>query len=289
MSTVNGKTFANTSFPNTIQSLPTFTDLSALDQDNYLNYLKQILLGDLETANTYLNQIDDTALVNALKLNTLSDTIGAIQELFSSTTTFIDIISAKQTEWQTIIDKFSYLGAFVTPAVYSSSTTYAVNDIVFYNNKVWKCKVSSTGNIPSEGTYWTQYYLKNSMVSYKDNITNRTLLYVALQNITVATDPYTNSTSASPQWFTLTKIGSIGTGFGFYGEWDSVESYSIGDLVIEDSYAYSSIQNNNIGKQPSENPTWWQQEFNIAPKNITIADSNPTAISGEVWFKTVTL
>ena len=46
MSTVNGKTFANTSFPNTIQSLPTFTDLSALDQDNYLNYLKQILLGD---------------------------------------------------------------------------------------------------------------------------------------------------------------------------------------------------------------------------------------------------
>ena len=44
--------------------------------------------------------------VNALKLNTLSDTIGAIQELFSGTDVFTNIILAKQSEWETIINKF---------------------------------------------------------------------------------------------------------------------------------------------------------------------------------------
>lgn len=290
MSTVNGKVFANTSFPDTLQSLPTFTDLSSIDQDNYLNYLKQILLGDLETANTYLNRINNTALVNALKLNTLSDTIGAIQELFDSTTTFTDIISAKQTEWEKIINKFSYIGVFTRPVEYNASTAYVVGDIVKYNNKIWKCKINSTGEAPSEGAFWTQYYLKNSMVSYEDEVTNRMLLYVALQDISTVIDPYHNSTGTDVmQWFPLTKIGSIGTGFGFYGNWNRLESYSIGDLVIDGSYAYSAIRDNNINYKPSNNPGWWQKEFNIAPKNIVIANSNPTAIEGEVWFRTITV
>ena len=37
---------------------------------------------------------------------------------------------------------------------YSSTTAYAVNDFVSYNNGIYVCTVATTGNAPSNGAYW---------------------------------------------------------------------------------------------------------------------------------------
>jgi len=42
-----------------------------------------------------------------------------------------------------------------TPA-YSGSTTYATNDLVTYNGSIYQAKSTTTGNLPTNTTYWTK-------------------------------------------------------------------------------------------------------------------------------------
>lgn len=288
MSQVNGNVYPNTTFPDSIQTLPTFTDLSSADQANYINYLKAVIEGNISQANTYLNQITDTAIINANKLNILSDTINAIQQVYSSSTTFTDIINAKQAEWQAIINRFGYIGDWIAPTTYSSSNTYNKGDVILYNNDCWLCKINGTtsANPPAEGTYWTKTYLKNNIVGYRDSVDNKYLLYIALQNITTATNPY-----ESLQWGILTKVGDIGAngeGFMFKNEWDSTVSYSIGNLVIYNGNAYSSLQNANLNQNPATATSYWKQEFVTTIVQIPVQSAEPTNQNvGDLWFQLI--
>lgn len=288
MSQIGDNVYPNTSFPDSKQVLPTFTDLSAIDQANYINYLKAILNNDLNTASTYLNLITDTAFVNANKINIMSDTIAAIQDLYSSTTTFSDIINNKQIEWQNIINKFNYVGVWVQPQNYDATNTYNSGDVVLYQNKVWRCKVNGvvSTNPPIEGNYWEQYYVKNNMVTYYDDINQRDLLYYASVDITNTSNPY-----ISTQWKVLTKVGDKGdngNGFNFYNEWDSTIRYSLGELVVYQGSAYSSLSNANQNHNPSTATEWWQKEFEITMRTIPIQSTMPTDLNdGDLWFKLV--
>jgi hypothetical protein len=45
---------------------------------------------------------------------------------------------------------------FTDKGNYSSSANYVKNDLVHYNNKIWRCLLDDTSNnTPAEGTYWT--------------------------------------------------------------------------------------------------------------------------------------
>lgn len=285
MSQINGNVYPNTTFPDSIQTLPTFTDLSSADQANYINYLKAVLAGNISQANTYLNQITNTAIVDANKLNILADTINAIQQVYSSTTTFTNIVNEKQAEWQNIINEFSYVGDWIEPEEYTSKV-YNKGNIVLYNNKCWICKVNGTvsTNPPAEGIYWTQYYKKYSMVGYADIESNRYMLYVALDNISTNINPY-----ESEQWGVLTLLGDIGAngeGFLFENEWDSTKSYSLGNLVVYDGNAYSSSQNNNLNHRPDVSTAYWQKEFETTMKQIPVQSEQPTNQNvGDLWFE----
>lgn len=289
MSQVNGNVYPNTTFPDSIQTLPTFTDLSSTDQTNYINYLKAVIEGNISQANTYLNQITNTAIVDANKLNILADTINAIQQVYSSTTIFADIINEKQTEWRNIINKFSYIGDWVEPIEYTSRT-YNKGDVVLYNTKCWICKVNGTvsTNPPAEGTYWTQYYKKYSIVTYENTADNRVMLYVALDDINSNASP-----SEGGRWGCLTLLGDIGqngNGFLFDNEWDSTKSYSMGNLVIYEGNAYSSLTYNNLNHNPTENPTYWQKEFSTSMQQIPVQYEQPTNQSiGDIWFKVLNI
>lgn len=294
MSTVNGNVYPNTTFPDSIQTLPTFTDLSSADQANYINYLKSVMAGDISQANTYLNQITNTAVINANKLNILSDTINAIQQVYSSTTAFTDIVNAKQAEWLNIINKFGYIGDWVFPLTYSSTSTYNVGDVVFYNNACWRCKVNGTtgSNIPSEGTYWTRTYLKNNIVGYTDSTTGRYMLYIAITNISTQDNPYVNQESTNAQWGKLTLLGDVGNngqGFMFKEAWDSTVSYSMGNLVIYNNNAYSSLQNNNLNNNPATATSYWKQEFITSMAQIPVQSAMPANQQnvGDLWFQLI--
>ena len=293
MSQIGSNIYPNTLFPDSIQALPQFANLTNDDTAHYIAYLQAIIAGNLDNANYHLSLINPDALVNAMKLNTLSDTIGAIQDLYGSTTTFSDIVNEKQTEWEEILAKFSYVGEWQEPRIYNSDISFMQDEIVWYDNAIWKCKVNNTVNqIPQEGTYWTQYYVKNSMVSFTDATTNRDALYIALQDISIRDTPYESYTSENPQWFRLTLIGIVGDngdGFSFEGEWKNTLSYSIGDLVTYDEICYSSLTNNNLNHTPNVNPTYWKHEFAITMKQIPIQKEMPVGQRiGELWFEVIT-
>ena len=294
MSQIGNNIYPNTLFPDSIQTLPQFTDLTSEDESNYLSYLQAIIAGNLTNANYYLSLINPNSLVSATSLNTLSDTIGAIQDLYGSTTTFADIVDEKQAEWQNIIAKFAYVGEWKEPVEYESDNTYAQYDLVIYDNAIWECKANDTINrIPQEGTYWTQYYVKNSMVGYTDSITNRNALYIALQDIDTTDTPYESYVSDNPKWFRLTLIGIVGDngdGFSFEGEWKNTLSYSIGDLVTYDEICYSSLTNNNLNHTPNVNPTYWKREFAISMKQIPVQAKMPEDQDiGDLWFEVITV
>ena len=294
MSQIGNNIYPNTLFPDSIQTLPQFTDLTSEDESNYLSYLQAIIAGNLANANYYLSLINPNSLVSATSLNTLSDTIGAIQDLYGSTTTFADIVDEKQAEWQNIIAKFAYVGEWKEPVEYESDNTYAQYDLVIYDNAIWECKANDTINrIPQEGTYWTQYYVKNSMVGYTDSITNRNALYIALQDIDTTDTPYESYISDNPKWFRLTLIGIVGDngdGFSFEGEWKNTLSYSIGDLVTYDEICYSSLTNNNLNHTPNVNPTYWKREFAISMKQIPVQVEMPEDQDiGDLWFEVITV
>ena len=46
--------------------------------------------------------------------------------------------------------KFNWKGA------YAGGTAYVVDDVVSYSGSSYICKLASTGNLPTNGTYWDQ-------------------------------------------------------------------------------------------------------------------------------------
>ena len=55
MSQIGSNIYPNTLFPDSIQTLPQFTDLTSEDESNYLSYLQAIIAGNLANANYYLS------------------------------------------------------------------------------------------------------------------------------------------------------------------------------------------------------------------------------------------
>jgi hypothetical protein len=45
---------------------------------------------------------------------------------------------------------------FITVNNYNAATTYAINDFVYYNKKYYTCILESTGNLPTNTTYFTE-------------------------------------------------------------------------------------------------------------------------------------
>ena len=52
--------------------------------------------------------------------------------------------------------KFNWKGA------YAGGTAYVVDDVVSYSGSSYICKLASTGNLPTNGTYWDQMSLKGT-------------------------------------------------------------------------------------------------------------------------------
>lgn len=68
------------------------------------------------------------------------------------------------------------------------------------------------------------------------------------------------------------------TASGQYGDWSNVTTYGVGDFVkASDGLFYQSLQNNNLGNDPTTAAEWWVQlGF------ITIYNANKTYAEGDV-------
>ena len=101
--------------------------------------------------------------------------------------------------------KFNWKGA------YAGGTAYVVDDVVSYSGSSYICKLASTGNLPTDGTYWDQ--MSSAGTNGTDLTTTLTtqgdVLYrdgSGLQRLAAGTNGQallTGGAGANPSWGTL--------------------------------------------------------------------------------------
>lgn len=116
-----------TSFPDEIQTFVTMLNMTIEDAEAINGYQEAMRNGDYTLARQYFERINNGSqkIVDSDKINSLMQTCIAIQRFYNS-----DIepyLEDKQSEWENIINRFSYMGD------YSSSRSYVKNNFVTSN------------------------------------------------------------------------------------------------------------------------------------------------------------
>ena len=109
--------------------------------------------------------------------------------------------------------KFTWQGA------YNSSTAYAVDDIVSYNGSSYVCILASTGNLPTNTTYWNVMAQGGTDITSIASLAQGDILYyngtdwVRLGAGTSGQVLQTGGTGANPSWTTVssdfTKLAGV--------------------------------------------------------------------------------
>lgn len=201
MSTTYPK-YPHSNFPDGLDSWETFLDVVESDANLLKQYQQYILNGDMVSAQNVYRQIPnaDRKFIGALVMNQFADAIMSLESFYGNSG-FEEYVAQKQTDWQTIIDKFSYVG------VYSNNSQYQKNNIVLYavNGQNYLFINTYEGNTPKQTpptntNYWriltirgekgeagsstTFYFEWEPSMEYKTNniVCVGSSLYVALQD-----------------------------------------------------------------------------------------------------------
>ena len=142
-----------TNFPNDLDTFLNYINITATDAPLIVQYVEAMRNGDYTEAQNILQQIPNATrkIIQATDLNKLSEAILALERFFK--TDIQPYITEKQEEWQNIIDRFSYKGAW------SSGTSYSVNNMVSYTIGTNEFIYIATGNppigtVPTNSQYW---------------------------------------------------------------------------------------------------------------------------------------
>ena len=135
--------FPDTTFPDAVQVLSRYLDITQSDLSKYNSYIEYITQGNLNAAQNVLATMDDYAnkTITAEKLNKITDTVMAVQTLYTGSE-WQSKVQDKQNEWLAIINQFNYLGNWNVLGNWSSTTHYSTGDIVLYNGKIWQATLS---------------------------------------------------------------------------------------------------------------------------------------------------
>ena len=249
--------YPNTIFPDAIQPLPLYEDLTEADANNYQGYLNAVRAGQWSAARNYLSQITNIGnkALTAEKMNTMLDTITALQQYSIN---FENVLEQFQGDWEELLNAFSYKGTW------NNSTNYLKNNMVSYAND-------------TTGQDTTRY------------------LYIALQdnqNINPYTDYENNDTPTN--WYRLTirgKQGISGAGsdsVSFRYEWNAGEEYHLNDIVIYEN-GWWIATGDSINEPPSEDSNVWDAILTAhATAQYPVQSTQPTGQEiGDLWFQIV--
>lgn len=150
-----------TQFPNNIDNFSVFLNMSQNDYQLIKQYQEAIQVGNMALAQQIFNQIPQGGqkIITALRFNQLREAILAMEEFYG--TDIKPYITTKQTEWQGIVNQFSYKGNF------NSTTQYETNNIVQYTyNGLTQLYiniyqgVTPIGIYPINTTYWRVFTIQ---------------------------------------------------------------------------------------------------------------------------------
>ncbi|MEG1709596.1 MAG: hypothetical protein RR285_12920 [Acinetobacter sp.] len=150
-------------FPPVVDNIPQFQDILQTDAPNVKLFQTAIQNGDFATAANIFNQIPNAnnKFVGAVRMNQIRDAVLALEQFYG--TDVQPYISAKQTEWQNIINLFAYIDT------YNITTQYSKNNMVlFVNNGFSQLYINVFNGItpintpPTNTTYWRVFTIRGA-------------------------------------------------------------------------------------------------------------------------------
>lgn len=95
----------------------------------------------------FINRFDLETTLNKEDIEILSE---LDQEFITTSTKAISIVKSY------IQHRYDPDTVFIDINLYNTTKAYAVDDLVFYNDKYYTCILASTGNVPTNTTYFTE-------------------------------------------------------------------------------------------------------------------------------------
>lgn len=213
------KDLTHTSFPDSVDNIPYFENISSSDLSNVNMFHSYLRMGDFSGAMSILERIPDydKKFIDSGKLNKFRDAIIAIERYYK--TDIKPYITDKQTEWQDIMNQFTYVG------IWDSNNQYIKNNMVSYtvrnntyiyiayknvpkdisiNNTSYWTLLSLQGETGSsgEGGAFKYEYLSNISYTKNDIVSYDNCLWVAEKDTTGVTPSINNSSD----WTLLLEI-----------------------------------------------------------------------------------
>jgi hypothetical protein len=202
---------------------------------------------------TLTNQITESQLYSSLATrislidapNTTAGSVNArVQSLSDSTTQSINSLQSQVSSLQNV-------------APYSATTTYAVNDQVTYSGSLYKAKSTTTGNLPTNTTYWTLIgnytSLGDAVAAHTTQITTlgsnlgteidaRTTLYNQVNNATTGL-PATYSALTNNYYTKSETSGAISSQLTNYVTNTTLANYTSTSLLQDGYYSKTGTEN----------------------------------------------
>lgn len=142
-----------TSFPNNLDSFVNYLNISVSDGPLIKQYFGAVQAGNEVLAQQIFAQIPSASqkILSADGLNKFNDCIAAIERFYNSDIT--PYLEQKQTEWESILDNFTYKGYYsnITPYVQNNYVTYVVSGV---NNVYIALSDPPVGTAPTNTMYW---------------------------------------------------------------------------------------------------------------------------------------
>lgn len=149
-------------FPDTINDIEPFLDISQADYQLVQKYQQAKLNGNFSEASEILSQISNgnQKITSASRLNEIVNGIKDTANFYA--TNVESYVIRKQQEWQDVIDKFTYVGQW------SSTIIYEKNNIVSYtvdgDKLLFICVVTSRNGVePIDTNYWRQFTVRGKI------------------------------------------------------------------------------------------------------------------------------
>jgi len=236
--------------------------IADVDEVNVLNELIVDASGAITNANTATtNATTATGLANTATTNANNATTSATNAaslantkagLANTATTNANTATGLANTATSNANNARYIGEYV------GATAYKVSNVVKYGNALYICKVNTTGNLPTNTTYWDISSKQFNWKGMYDNATAYTALdaiyylgssYICKQNST-GNIP-TNSTYFDP----LSLKGDKGATLSPKGSYNPLTTYILDDLVNHNSSVWQCLQS-STGVEPSEGTNW---------------------------------
>jgi hypothetical protein len=212
----------------------------------------ELRLGDADAILSEAEAATISANNAAISANNAATSANSKAELANDKATLADAAAQSANAATINANNARYLGDYI------SGTTYQISNIVRYQNALYICKAVTTGNLPTNTTFWD---ISSKQFAWKGEY-NNTITYSILDAVSYLGSSYIcsqmsigNLPTNSAYFDALALKGDKGATLSPKGSYNASVTYIKDDLVNYNSSVWQCLQT-SVGVSPTEGINW---------------------------------